>query len=137
MLTVVAPVTTHVKVELSPVLIDVGLAVKAVMTGMPAAVTETVAEAVESPALLVVVRVYVVVEDGVTATLPEDDTIPTLGLMDTDVARETFHDSVEELPEVIEVGLAVKLSIAGGPDGVTVIVVDVVEGPVEFVAVIV
>lgn len=57
MLTVVAPVTVHVSVVLSPAVMDVGPAVNVVMTGMPAAVTVTVAVAVVLPRLLPAVRV--------------------------------------------------------------------------------
>jgi len=64
-----------------------------------------------------------------------EETVPTPWLMETDVAPVTFHDSVAELPEVMEVGLAVKTAMVGGP--ATVIVADFVDGPVEFVAVIV
>jgi len=55
--TVVAPVTVHVSVVLSPEVMEVGPAVNVVMTGMPAAVTVTAAVAVVSPALLPAVRV--------------------------------------------------------------------------------
>lgn len=56
-LTVVAPVTVHDSVVLSPAVMDAGLVVKAVMTGKPAVEIVTVADAVELPALLVAVRV--------------------------------------------------------------------------------
>lgn len=136
-LTVVAPVTDHVSVVLSPAVIDVGLAVNVVMTGMPAAVTVTTAVAVVSPALLPAVRVYVVEEDGDTDFVPEADTVPTPWLMETEVAPLTAHESVELLPEVIEAGLAEKLVISGGPDGFTVTLAVVVDGPASLAAVIV
>jgi hypothetical protein len=56
-LIVVAPVTVHDSVILSPAVIGDGLAVNMVMTGMPAAVTVTAAVAVELPRLLPAVRV--------------------------------------------------------------------------------
>lgn len=136
-LIVVAPVTVQVSVVSLPAVMDVGLAVKVVMTGMPAAVTVTAAVAVELPALLPAVRVYVVVEEGDTDFVPEVDTVPTPWLMETEVAPLTVHDSVELLPEVIEAGLAVKLVISGGPDGLTVIMAVVADWPASFVAVIV
>jgi hypothetical protein len=116
---------------------EVGLALKVAMTGIPAAVTVTVVEDVESPMLLVAVMIYVVVEEGDTALVPEEDTAPMPGLMETDVAPVTLHDNVDGLPEVTELGLALKLMIAGRPEGATVILAVVVDGPVALVAVIV
>ncbi|MHB8086378.1 MAG: hypothetical protein ACYDHZ_11185 [Dehalococcoidia bacterium] len=55
--------------------------------------------------------------------------------METDVAPVTFHDSVEELPEVMLFGVRVKLPTAGSTAGVTVSVVAVVDGPALLVAV--
>jgi hypothetical protein len=134
---VVAPVTAHDNVTLSPEAIDDGLAVKAVITGRPAAVTVTTAVFVELPRLLLAVSVYVVVVVGDTDLVPVFDIVPIAWSMDTDVAPLTVHDSVELLPDVMEAGLAVKLVISGGPDGLTVILAVIVEVPVSLTAVIV
>lgn len=75
--------------------------------------------------------------EGDTDLVPEVDTVPTSWLMETDVAPVTLHDSVEALPEVIEAGLAVKLAIVGGPDGLTVTLAVVVDEPASLAAVIV
>ena len=90
----VEPVTSHARLELSPALMDAGLALKVVMIGEPDIVTVTVADAVELPASLEAVSVYVVVEPGVTLCDPVDDTVPMSGLMETDVAPVTFQDNV-------------------------------------------
>jgi len=74
---------------------------------------------------------------GDTDLVPVFDTVPIAWSMDTDVAPLTVHDSVELLSEAIEVGLAVKLLITGGPEGLTVIVDVIVDVPVSLTAVIV
>ena len=53
----VAPLVTQLSVLLEPEVIVVGLAVKALMIGLPAAFTVTVCKAVTEPALLVAVSV--------------------------------------------------------------------------------
>ena len=136
-LMVVAPVTVHDSVTLSPEETDVGLAANVVMTGRPAAVTVTAAVLVELPRLLLAVSVYVVVVVGVTDFVPVFDTVPIAWSMDTDVAPPTVHDSVELPPEAMEDGLAVKLLITGGPDGLTVIAAVIVDVPVSLTAVMV
>ncbi|MHB8086379.1 MAG: hypothetical protein ACYDHZ_11190 [Dehalococcoidia bacterium] len=65
----------------------------------------------------------------------EDETIPIVLSILTVVAPVTFHDNVDELPEEIEVGLAVKVVITGKLVAFTVIVADAVELPVTLVAV--
>jgi hypothetical protein len=76
-----------------------------------------------------------VVAAGCTACVLEDETVPMPSLITTVVAPVTFHDSVDDLPEEIEVGLAVKLVITGKLVAFTVIVADAVELPVTLVAV--
>ena len=49
--------------------------------------------------------------------------------IETDVAPMTFHCNVEDCPEVIEPGFAVKLVIAGRLIDVTVTVAEVVTEP--------
>ncbi|MDD5647591.1 MAG: hypothetical protein PHY03_01530 [Dehalococcoidia bacterium] len=63
-----------------------------------------------------------VVSVGVTVCEPLDDTVPMAGLMETEVAPETFQDSVADCPAVIVPGLAPKLLTAGLLGAVTVIV---------------
>ena len=56
--------TSHVRVELPPPTREVGLALKANMTGVFDLVTVIVASAVELPALLEAVKAYLVVISG-------------------------------------------------------------------------
>ena len=86
----------HVRVELSPALMEIGLALKAVMIGTLDFVTVIVADRVEFPAPLEAVSVYVVVKSGDTLCVPVGDTGPIFGLMETDVAPVTFHDNVDD-----------------------------------------
>ncbi len=136
-LTVVAPVTVHDSVKLSPEEIDAGLAVNVVITGRPAAVTVITAVFVELPRLLPAVSVYVVVVVGDTDFVPVLDTVPIFWSMDTDVAPFMAHERVELPPEVIDDGLDVKLVISGGPAGFTVTLAVIADVPVSFTAVIV
>jgi hypothetical protein len=92
----VEPVTSHARFELSPALMEAGLALKVVMIGELDVVTVTVAEAVELPAALEAVSVYAVVEPGVTLWDPVGDTAPISGLMETDVASVTLQDNVAD-----------------------------------------
>ena len=89
-----APITSHVKVESSPALMEAGPALKAVMMGIFDEVTVSVADAVELPALLEAVSTYLVVEPGDTFCVPVNDTGPISGLIETDVAPATLHDNV-------------------------------------------
>ena len=91
----VAPLTSQVRVATSPAAIEVLSAAKVVITGLPAVFTVTVTGAVVLPAPLVAVSVYVAVEAGDTVFVPVDETLPISGLMETDVAPATSHDSVE------------------------------------------
>ncbi len=92
----VEPVTSQARLELSPALMEAGLALKVVMIGAPDIATVTVADAVELPASLEAVSVYVVVEPGVTLCDPVGDTVPISGPMETDVASVTLHDNVTD-----------------------------------------
>jgi len=133
----VAPLTSQVRVAASPEEIEVISAAKVVITGLPAVFTVTVTDPAVLPTPLVAVSVYTVVEVGDTVLVPVDETLPISGLIETDVAPVTPHESVEASPEAIEVGLAVKLLTVGSAAGVTVIVADVVDGPVLLEAVMV
>ena len=74
--------------------------------------TVTVMDATADPAPFVAVSVYVVVAVGLTAT-DEPVTVPTPGLILRLLAPVTFHDSVLEVPAVIEAGSAPKLVMPG------------------------
>ena len=65
------------------------------MIAAPDAVTVIVADAVELPALLEAVSVYVVVVPGVTFFVPVNATVPISGPIVTDVAFATLHDNVD------------------------------------------
>ena len=75
---------------------EAGLALKVVITGALDIVTVTVVDAVELPAPLEAVSLYTVVEAGDTLFVPVNDTVPTSGPMETDVASATFHDNVAD-----------------------------------------
>ena len=69
---------------------------------------------------------------GETVVDPVVATEPTPGLILTDVASLIFQDKVEELPLLIEVGLAVKVPLgAGCTAGTTVTVCCNVKDPPE------
>ena len=72
------------------------------------AVTVTEAVFVAEPTAFWAVNVYVVVEPGETLVLLFTPTEPTVGLMLALVQFVVDHERVEELPDAIEVGLAVK-----------------------------
>jgi len=72
---------------------------------------------------------------GVTVCEPLDDTVPILGLMETDVAPVTFHDNVPDCPELIVPGLMLKLFMAGRLGAATVMVTHAREEPDMLVAV--
>ena len=91
-----APITSHVRVEGSPALMEAGLALKVVMMGILDGVTVSNADAVELPALLEAVSTYLVVEPGDTFFVPVDGTGPTSGFIETDVAPETLHDKIAD-----------------------------------------
>jgi hypothetical protein len=118
-----APITSHVKVESSPELMEAGLALKVVMIGAFDEVTVSVADAVELPALLEAVSTYLVVEPGDTFFVPLDDTVPISGSMETDVEPVTPQDTVAVCPVKILPGAILKLFMDGSIP-VTAIVID-------------
>ena len=91
-----APITSHVRVETSPDLMEVGLAPNVVIMGASDAVTLSVADAVELPAPLEAVSTYLVVEPGDTLFVPLDDTVPIPGSMETDVEPVTPQVTVAD-----------------------------------------
>ena len=91
-----APITSHVRVEGSPALMEAGPALKVVMMGILDGVTVSSADAVELPASLEAVNRYLVVEPGETFFVPFNDTGPTSGLIETDVAPATLQDNVAD-----------------------------------------
>ncbi len=102
-----------VSVEELPAIIIVGEAL-IVTVGALLVSTVTVAVAVAlAPFAPVAVSVYVVVAVGLTVTLPPDvgATVPTPLLMDAEAALVVVHDSVELLPAVMVVGLAVNEAV--------------------------
>ncbi len=60
---------------------------------------------------------------GVTDFEPLDETVPTPGLMETDVALLTFQDKVADWPALMEAGLALKLLMDGRLGAFTVTVI--------------
>lgn len=91
-----APITSHVRVETPAGLTEVGLASKLVMIGAFDKATVIVADAVELPASLDAVSVYVVVVPGDTLFDPVNETVPMAGSMEADVAPVTLHDNVAD-----------------------------------------
>ena len=90
-------------------------------------VTVTVAFAVGVLVPSLAVNVYVVVAVGQTVVVPFLGTIPTPGVMNVEVQFVVVHESNDELPLAIDVGLAVNESMVQG-EGVGVGVGD----PVTF-----
>jgi hypothetical protein len=109
----VEPVTSQVRVVLSPELMEAGFALKVDMIGAPPTATVMVADAVELPELLVAVRVYLVVVPGETLCCPVGCTGPIVGLMETESAPVTFQDNVAGCPATILSGLKPKPPIIG------------------------
>jgi len=100
----------------------VGVAVKLSILGAPTfTVTVTAAVTEVTPSAPVAVRVYVVVVDGETLTLPFRETEPTPLLIVTVVAPVVVQDSSEDPPLLMLVGEAANRMIAG-LDGPTVTV---------------
>jgi hypothetical protein len=102
-----------------------------IFSGPPDAVTVTVAVDVVEPAVLVAVKVYVVVAEGLTLVeLVAKVDVKVPGVMAIVVAPDVDQLSVLLAPEVILVGLAVKVVIVGLLGGLMLTVaVDVVEPP--------
>jgi hypothetical protein len=118
----VPPVTCHAKVELSPEVMVVGVALKVSMNGT---VTVTVC-GLEVPAGPVAVREKVVVVATGVETEPETGRVPESsvremeGVTETEVAFVVVQVSVVDWPALTEVGLAVNSVICGGAGGATV-----------------
>jgi hypothetical protein len=132
--TVVALVAVTVKMDELPAVIDVGLAV-IVTVGAGLGVTVTVAVAEVFPPAPVAVAVYVVVALGVTLCVPPVDCrvyeLPSLPVTVTPVAFVAVTVNRDELPAVIDAGLAVMLTVGAGlVDALTVTVaVEVIVPP--------
>src|SRR5690349_11985378 len=84
----------------------------------PVPLTVTTAVDVTDPFLFVAVSVYVVVVVGLTGRVPVACTVPS-ELIATESAFSTDQLRVEELPEVIVAGDAVKLTTRGAAPVVT------------------
>ena len=131
----VAPVVLQLSVVLPPALMLEGLAAKLFITGGEADPTVTVTCLVTLPAALVAVKVNVVVVVSGPEALPEEETGPTLGDIEQDVAPEVLQLSVVLPPALMLEGLAVKLFITGGKAAETVTVTCSVTLPTELLAV--
>jgi len=124
-LTEVALDTLQLRVTVAPGLTMLGDALNELIIGKPvvedevAAVvpvpgTTTCVEAVVSPAALVAVRTYTVVDDGVTALVPLTATFPIPLSRLTLLAPLTVQLSVELPPESMLAGVALNEAITGG-----------------------
>jgi hypothetical protein len=131
----VAPEVFQLSVVLPPELMLEGLAVKLLITGGEPDPTVTVTCLVTLPVALVAVSVKVVVAYSVPVALPEEETAPTLGVIEQDVAPVVLQLNVVLPPALILEGLAVKLFITGGEAAETVTVACLVTLPTELVAV--
>jgi hypothetical protein len=124
----------HVRVAVSPPLMDDGEAEMAAV-GINSC-TVTVAVAVTVPPLLpVAVNVYVVVVVGLTVVEPDAATVPIPLSMETLVALVVLQVRVEEPPTEMVTGFAVSLAVGGF--ACTVTVAADVAVPLILVAVIV
>jgi len=114
----VAPLVAQLSVLLDPVLIVVGLALKELMVGLPVAFTVTVRVDVVEPVELPAVRVYVVVDVGLTLVEPLADVdVYVPGVMAIVAAPLVAQLRVLLAPELIPVGLAANELIAGFAPG--------------------
>ena len=115
--TVVALSALTVRVDVLPDAIEAGFAV-IVMVGAGIAVTVTTAVAVTVPPAPVAVAVYVVVAAGVIACVPPvagnvyDE--PSLPAIVTVVALSALTVRVDVLPDTIEAGFAVIVTVGAG-----------------------
>ena len=134
--TELASVTFHSRVVDCPAVMADGAAVNEVITGVPAAITDTVTDAVAEAEPPVAVSVYVVATVGVTVVVPcRGSPSPTPWSIDTDVAPLTFHRSVACSPALIVTGLLVKELIVNAAGGATVTMTLAVTEPAVPVAV--
>jgi hypothetical protein len=110
----VAPVVAQLSVLLDPEGTLVGLALKEVMVGVPAALMVTVAVDVAEPDALVAVSVYIVVAVGLTIVEPlADAELNPPGEIEIVVAPLAAQLSVLLAPELMLAGLAPKDVIVG------------------------
>ncbi len=116
--TLSASVVVQFNVADSLAVIVVGVAEKLSTVGGPggAGLTVTVTFADVVPPVPVAVSVYVVVVIGLTELLPSTDRLGP-PLIDTLSASVVVQFRVADSPTVIEVGVAEKLSMVGGPGG--------------------
>lgn len=126
--TVVAFAAATVKVDELPVVIEVGFAVM-VIVGAGIGVTVTLALADEFPPAPVALAVYVDVAVGLTCCVPPLDDIvyklPSVPVTITCVAFVAATVKVDELPSVIDSGLAEIVIVEAGTDvTVTVVLAD-------------
>ena len=119
-----------VRVDELPDMIEGGLAV-IVTVGAGFAVTVIIAVADAFPSGPIATAVYVVVADGVTACVPplacSVYEVPSVPVTVTCVALVAVTVRIDELPEVIEVGFAVMLTVGAwfaAEDTATVAVAD-------------
>jgi hypothetical protein len=117
--TCVAFVAVTVKVEELPGVMDVGLAMMLTTgAGLEAAVTVTVAVAEAFPPAPVAAAVYVVVVVGLTDCVPPDAwrgyEVPSDPVTETAVAFVATTVKMDAAPAVIEVGLALMVTVAAG-----------------------
>jgi hypothetical protein len=107
--TLVAFEVVHVNVAWFPGVMVVGETERLAVGGD--ACTVTVATAVVVPFAPVAVKVYSVVEDGVTLTDPDTATVPTPLLIVTVEAFAVVHDKVAELPDATVAGEALRVAV--------------------------
>jgi hypothetical protein len=134
--TVVAPVVVQLNALLAPAAMLVGFALNALIVGLLAAATVTVAVEVTAPAAFVAVSVYVVLAVGFTLVDPlalEDVNVP--GVIATVVAPVVVQLNVLLAPAAMLVGFALNALIVGLLAAFTVTVIVVVDDPAAFVAV--
>ena len=103
--TLVAFVVLQVNVAEFPSVMVVGAAVSFAVAGF--AFTVTVATEVAVPLTLVAVKVYSVVDDGLTARDPDGATTPMPLSIETVEAYAVVHDKVVDLPGATVAGEAV------------------------------
>ena len=114
MLILAAPTVTQLSVLMEPEVMPLGLAVKELISGLPAVFTVTVSVAVAEPAALLAVRVYVVVTVGLMLVEPlaaAEVYVPGEMLIFAAPAATQFSVLLE--PELILAGFAVKEAIVG------------------------
>jgi len=112
--TLVAFVVVHVNVAELPGKTVVGLAVNFAVGGF--ALTVTVATEAAVPLTLVAVKVYSVVDDGLTAMDPDAATVPMPLLIVTVEAYAVVHDNVADFPGAITDGEAVMVAVGATGD---------------------